>query len=60
MIRKAQNKLPLWLALKHGIIDMIMRDYKNHKPASQITFIDYLAAAGFILTIILLIIISTL
>jgi hypothetical protein len=39
---------------------MIMRDYKNHKPASQITFIDYLAAAGFILTIILLIIISQL
>jgi hypothetical protein len=39
---------------------MIMRDYKNHKPASPITFLDILSAAGFILTIILLIIISTL
>jgi hypothetical protein len=39
---------------------MIMRDYKNHKPASQITFIDYLAAAGFILTIIALVFIATL
>jgi hypothetical protein len=39
---------------------MIMRDYKNHKPASHITFIDYLAAAGFILTIITLLFIATL
>lgn len=39
---------------------MIMSDYKNHKPASPLSFLDYLAAAGFILTIILLIIISQL
>ena len=39
---------------------MIMRDYKNHKPASPLSFSDYLAAAGFILTIITLIIIATL
>jgi hypothetical protein len=39
---------------------MIMRDYKNHKPASHLSFIDYLAAAGFILTIITLLFIATL
>lgn len=39
---------------------MIMRDYKNHKPASPITLIDYLAAAGFILTIVTLLFVATL
>ncbi len=39
---------------------MIMRDYKNHKPASPLSFLDYLAAAGFILTIIALLFIATL
>jgi hypothetical protein len=32
-----------------------MHDYKNHKPASEpLSLIDYLAAIGFILTIITL------
>lgn len=39
---------------------MIMHDYKNHKPASPLSFIDILAAAGFILTIITLLFIATL
>jgi hypothetical protein len=39
---------------------MIMHDYKNHKPASELKAIDYLAAAGFILTIITLLFVATL
>jgi hypothetical protein len=45
------------LALKPGITNMIMKDYKSSKPAAEkLSFWDYAAAAGFILTMLLLII----
>ena len=57
LVKLMLKKQPRPLALKLGIIKMIMIDYKNTKPAHDtLTFWDYAAAAGFILTMLLLII----
>ena len=52
MLKKQLN----WLALKPGIIKMIMKDYKNSAVKSSLTAWDYIGAVCFILTMLLLII----
>jgi len=38
---------------------MIMHDYKNHKPTSELKAIDYISALGFVATIITLLFVAT-